>query len=326
MPRADTTPTRRAKRDARQPVTQKLARTAASVRAEALARLNSNGGGSISAPAIVKREPVPDVMPSAPKTSVSVSASPQRGWRHPDELAYIRSAGKTWPDIAIARFVAANAFGLPPRGTHTMDPWVHVRCRSADGAGSEVVLPRGYRLPLLWVAKYLWTSVQLVLTATPAIRQREWDAAKFEILHIARLCAGLLAAAKAQMDEGGVIDRGWRCPLFDRALHRYWHEWLIMRDEFVRDFFREFGEEEFQRDVLKLTWSRWVLKSHKGFALTKAEIDNGISAAEFMGGFVVDDPKGTFEWRQALMTHHTRRQKWSRIPQKRRKSHKHTFR
>jgi hypothetical protein len=95
--------------------------------------------------------------------------------------------------------------------------------------------------------------VQLVLTATPAIRQREWDAAKFEILHIARLCAGLLAAAKAQMDEGGVIDRGWRCPLFDRALHRYWHEWLIMRDEFVRDFFREFGEEEFQRDVLKLS-------------------------------------------------------------------------
>lgn len=43
-----------------------------------------------------------------------------------------------------------------------------------------------------------------------------------------------------------------------------------------------------------------MLKSHKGFALTKAEIDNGISAAEFMGGFVVDDPKGTFEWRQAL--------------------------
>jgi hypothetical protein len=51
--------------------------------------------------------------------------------------------------------------------------------------GSAVALLRGYRLPLLWVAKVLWTSVALVLGAKAAIRQREWDSAKFEILHIA---------------------------------------------------------------------------------------------------------------------------------------------
>jgi hypothetical protein len=51
--------------------------------------------------------------------------------------------------------------------------------------GSALALPRGYRLPLLWVAKFLWTSVALVPGAKAAIRQREWDSAKFEILHIA---------------------------------------------------------------------------------------------------------------------------------------------
>ncbi|KAJ7676801.1 hypothetical protein DFH06DRAFT_1122101 [Mycena polygramma] len=287
MPRADTTPTRRKKRDTQTRTSQGLARTAASVRAAAMA--NINAGGSISAP-IVKREPVPTPMPAAPTKKTAVS-SPPRNWRHPDELAYIRNPGKTWNDMAIVRFIAANAFSVPPRGTHSMEPWVQVRCAN----GTDIVLPRGYRLPLLWVAKYQWKSVQLVLTAEQ--RQTEWDGAKFEILHIARLCAGLLARAKAQWDENGVMERGWRCAQFDRALHRYWHDWLIMRDEFVRDFFREFGEEEYQIDVLKFTWSRWVLKGHKGFTLTAGESADGITAEQFMHGLVINEATNTFEWR-----------------------------
>ncbi|KAJ7843539.1 hypothetical protein B0H14DRAFT_3868554 [Mycena olivaceomarginata] len=73
MPRVKTTPTPRAKRDARKPATQKLARTAASVRTE------------VSAPVLAKREPVPEVMPPALKVSVSASSSSQRGWRHSEE-------------------------------------------------------------------------------------------------------------------------------------------------------------------------------------------------------------------------------------------------
>ncbi|KAF7342378.1 hypothetical protein MVEN_01826700 [Mycena venus] len=298
MPRADTTPTRRTKRDARKPVTQKLARTAASVRAAAMA--NMSAGGSISAP-IIKREAVPTPIPPAVSAKMPVS-SPQRGWRHPDELAYIKSAGKTWDDMAIIRFAATNAaFSVPPRGTNSMEPWVHVRL-CVDG--SEVVLPRGYRLPLLWVAKYLWTSVKLVLTADADILQREWDTAKFEILHIARLCATLLSKARAHMDEAGVMDRAWRCAQFDRALHRYWHDWLIMRDEYLRDFFREFGEDEYRGDVLKLTWSRWVVKGHKGFTLTAAECANGISAEEFMKGLVIDNDAGDIRV-EGISTEHT---------------------
>ncbi|KAJ7925427.1 hypothetical protein B0H13DRAFT_1974843 [Mycena leptocephala] len=69
-----------------------------------------------------------------------------------------------------------------------------------------------------------------------------------------------------------------------------------MRDEFVRDFWREFGEE-YEGDVLKLDWGSWVPQGlFKGFSLMKEEVANGISAAEFMHGFVVDEEKGMFEW------------------------------
>lgn len=169
-------------------------------------------------------------------------------WRHPDELLYISEAGQTWDDTSIIRFLVANAFSIPPRPPNTPAyPWLHVVCADA----TEVLLPRGYRTPLLWVAKFLWTSLQLVLTAHPAIRQEEWDKAKFEILHIARLCARLLDGARKAMSEEK-LNRRWRCAPFDRALHRYWRKWVIMRDELVEAFWRDFGEEEFEGDVLKL--------------------------------------------------------------------------
>lgn len=215
--------------------------------------------------------------------------------------------------MTIVRFLVANAFTVPPRIPTPAEHWVHIRC--ADG--TDVLLPHSYRLPLLWVAKYQWTSLRLVLTAHTAIRQREWDSKKFEILHMARLCAELLAKARAQMDKGGIMERGWRCAMFDRALHRYFHHWLIMRDEFVRDFFREFGESEYQEDVLRLrefiivlltsahsksdaAWGRWVLKGHKGFALTNQEVTDGITAQAFMDGLVVDEDSGTFGWNKSL--------------------------
>ncbi|KAJ7066846.1 hypothetical protein B0H15DRAFT_159682 [Mycena belliarum] len=288
MPRVDTTPARRTKRDGQQRLSHGV-RTAASVRAAAIAAQEAEDAAAASAP-VVKREPLPTPLPLA--------SHPPRSWRHPDELPYIRTGGKTWDDMAIVRFLRANVFSVPPRSTRTLDQWVSVR--RADG--SEVVLPRGYRLPLLWVARFQWTSLQLVLTADTAIRQRDWDNTKFELLHIARLCATLLEKARAQMEDGGAIERGWRCALFDRALRRYWYSWLIMRDEFVRDFWREFGEAEFTSDVLKLGWSQWVLKDHKGFKLSKAEVANGITADEFMNGLVVDEDAGTFGWDDCAVT------------------------
>ncbi|KAK6971969.1 hypothetical protein R3P38DRAFT_3488106 [Favolaschia claudopus] len=154
---------------------------------------------------------------------------------------------------------------------------------SKPNAGEVITLPTPYRLPLLWTAKYLWTSLHLVLTADPAIREREWRETRFEMLHLARLIAVLLSRSPI---EHQALSSEWRCPPFDRALRRFWHHWLISRDEFVRDFWREFGEEEFEGgDVLGLAWPRWVLKGHKGFLLNKAEVANGIAVEGFLRGF-----------------------------------------
>ncbi|KAJ7495335.1 hypothetical protein FB451DRAFT_1478034 [Mycena latifolia] len=269
MPRVDTTPVRRTKREAQQ----------------RLSRGGRSASTTASMSASVKFEPLP-----SPKAALA--ASP-RSWRHPDELPYIRG-GPDWSDAAIVRFIVEHAVGIPARSTLKMaaEPWVHVQC-AADA--SVVLLPREYRLPLLWVLKFQRTSLELVLSADATIRAREWDAAKFEILHIARLCGTLIDGARTAGKEGKMT-RDWRCGAFDRALLRYWNDWLIMRDEFVRDFWREFGEEDYAEDVLKLGWAQWVLKGHKGFTLTKQEATIGISAAEFMEGFVVDESTGMFKW------------------------------
>ncbi|KAJ7177422.1 hypothetical protein C8R43DRAFT_1193430 [Mycena crocata] len=274
MPRVDTTPIWRTKRDAQ----QRLSVGVRSATSPVDSTSTNSAGGSISAPPMHRDPPLS--VATSPKSSV-----PQP-WRNPDELAYIRGGPgpAAWNDLAILRFVTAySAFGVPPRPAKTLEQWMTIR--RIDG--SEVVLPRAYRLPLMWVAKFLWTSLRLVLGAHATIRAREWDGAKFEILHVARLCATLLDAAAAQ-GQGRGMERGWRCAAFDRALRRYYYDWLIMRDEFVRDFFREFGEEEYEGDVLKL--------GHKGFTLTKEEVAKGITADEFVAGLVVDENAGTFEW------------------------------
>ncbi|KAK6988643.1 hypothetical protein R3P38DRAFT_3228610 [Favolaschia claudopus] len=301
MPRAEpTTPSRR--RAARPPL--KLARTAASVAAAAAASASSPplASTSISASA----PPLRTTKTKTPKKSKTNDTTTLTStWRHPAELPYIRSpstkrddggSGK-WDDIAIVRFLVAKAgFSIPPRATSPSEEFFQVHfpgasaSSSAPGVGGDggdeagdtngeekkgkiVTLPTPYRLPLLWTAKYLWTSLHLVLTADPAIREQEWRETRFEILHLARLIDALVGGASrrsgdssssalpSRKDEVGnaerkgeeTMDPAWRCPPFDRALRRFWHHWLISRDEFVRDFWREFGEEEFQDgDVLGL--------------------------------------------------------------------------
>ena len=48
-----------------------------------------------------------------------------------------------------------------------------------------------------------------------------------------------------------VMSRKWRCSTFDRALVRYNKNWLISREEFLRDFYIEFENEEYEKDVLR---------------------------------------------------------------------------
>jgi hypothetical protein len=197
----------------------------------------------------VKLEPEPTLIPEVLK--ITLPPSPHHDWRHPDELPYIRG-GDSWDDVTILQFLTDNAFTIPPRSASSAEPWVRI----GRGVSNRepVVLPRLYRTPLLWVAKFQWKSLELVLTADASIRQQEWDARKWDVLHIARLCVSLLDGARDAMavESGGGMTRAWRHPPFDRALTRYWHRWLVLRDEFVRDFWRDYGEEEYRRDILKL--------------------------------------------------------------------------
>ncbi|KAK6969448.1 hypothetical protein R3P38DRAFT_3501001 [Favolaschia claudopus] len=328
MPRAEpTTPSRRrAARPSHSARPPKLARTAASVAAAAAASSPPHpssfplpsASASASAPLPTKTTPTKSKgkaksdMKSIPKKKDAAAT-----WRHPAELPYIRSpSGKhgAWDDMAIVRFLVAKAgFSIPPRSSSPSDEFfqVHFPATSLDSnQDSEtktITLPLPYRLPLLWTAKYLWTSLHLVLTADPTIRDAEWRETRFEMLHLARLIEVLLSGARGEgVSQGGekkedeTLSADWRCPAFDRALRRFWHHWLISRDEFVRDFWREFGEEEFEGgDVLELAWPRWVLKGHKGFLLTKAEVANGIDVQGFLRGFWVDEERGEFGYPEA---------------------------
>ncbi|KAJ7144280.1 hypothetical protein C8R44DRAFT_865234 [Mycena epipterygia] len=190
--------------------------------------------------------------PAAPSASVPQPAPPTPPtWRHPAELAYIKSGGTRWDDLAIVRFLRGNA-RRPRRASRALTACL---CCGSPSSGGR--------------------------------RSRSYSAR-------ARVGGGETAG------DAGAMNKDWRCALFDRPLRRYYNKWFIMRDEFVRDFWREFGEEEYKGDVLKLGWSTWVLVlwGYKGFQLTKEEAENGICAAEFMDGLVVDEEAGTFEWIQ----------------------------
>ncbi|KAF8060646.1 hypothetical protein FPV67DRAFT_301031 [Lyophyllum atratum] len=230
-------------------------------------------------PRMMKVEPTEPGMPS-PSSRVTITIRPRpppappvlphpsEPWKHPDELEFIEPSDLS-EDALIAQ-LCAHAFSVPPRPGHSTDPWVKIIGKE----GVTTILPRGYRLPLMFAMKFQWESLRLVMTSPD--RDGEWDGYKFDILHVSRLCTRFLREAREQMQRAG-MDRMWRCPMFDRALARYYRRWLVSRVEFLRDFWIEFEEEEYERDVLKNDWMRFVLKGHKGFRLTKEEVISGLS-------------------------------------------------
>lgn len=166
----------------------------------------------------------------------------RRPWKHPDELEYIKP--DDWDEDQIIGYLCKNGFSIPPRLSHAQSPW----CEITDRNGDITIVPRGYRLPLMFAAKFQWESLRLVMTS--ATRNEEWDDYKFDILHVSRLCNGFMEQARTAMSMSG-MDKSWRCPMFDRALTRYYRRWLVNREEFVRDFWLEYKEEEYERDILK---------------------------------------------------------------------------
>ena len=115
--------------------------------------------------------------------------------------------------------------------------------------GSITSIPWRYRVPLMFVAKFQWQSLRQVMISPT--REQDLEDCKYDILHVGRLIAGLLDEARLVKEKTGYMDRSWRCQTFDRALVRYYRRWLLSSERYMRDFWVEFGEEEFEKDILK---------------------------------------------------------------------------
>ncbi|KAJ3809464.1 hypothetical protein F5876DRAFT_77728 [Lentinula aff. lateritia] len=233
---------------------------------------------------IVKTEPStpPPILQILHSPDVEPEPLPSYGWKHPAELQYFTP--EDWLPTKLIFYLIANAFSVPPRTAVRGTPFFLLTRMN----GETVTLPVGYRIPLLFLARFQWLSLKLVLTASS--RETEWNEYKFSILHVSRLCTALLDAAQEYVrvsSEEGIskgMDRKWRCATFDRALARYRLKWFISGPEQVEEFNQTVGEDEYSKDAVKFDWRRWAIKGHRGFTLTDDEITIGITAEQFLVG------------------------------------------
>jgi hypothetical protein len=171
----------------------------------------------------------------------STRTAPVGSWRDVCELEYIgptHPSAAMWNDFSIITYLVHTAISIPPRSDSRSDPWVTI---TSNDSGTTT-LPRGYRVPLLWLAKVQWESLKLLLTVARPL----WDTIKFDLLYIARLTTQFLAKARNEVR----MKRQWRDPMFDRAMTRFFNGWMGCRDVFMWDFYREFKNEEYKDDVL----------------------------------------------------------------------------
>ncbi|KAK0448415.1 uncharacterized protein EV420DRAFT_1566663, partial [Desarmillaria tabescens] len=140
-------------------------------------------------------------------------------WQHPAELEYLDAVD--WSKAEVVKFLITHSFSTE----------------------STTVIPTSYRIPLMFVANFQLTSLQLVLSVDTDIRKTELNKFKGGILHISRLCDTLLGASQRAMDT------------FDRALVRYRMEWLLSDPGKVQEFWDLYGKEEYEKDPVKLGMS-----------------------------------------------------------------------
>lgn len=208
-----------------------------------------------SRPADPAPQPAPMPRPANPESADEKTKTPARSrppvvlpnpaepWKHPDELEYIRPYA--WTNVYLISYLLDNVFDVPPRHPPgSIDPWCVVVC----GDGTPIMIPKGYRLPLMFAMKFQWESLRLVLSSPQ--REEEWENYQYDILHVGRLCTMFLQKAREAM-ANDTMDKSWRSPMFDRALTRYYRRWLVNREEFVMAFWKEFEEAEYEQDVLK---------------------------------------------------------------------------
>ncbi|KAK0435851.1 hypothetical protein EV421DRAFT_1833839 [Armillaria borealis] len=196
----------------------------------------------------------------------SPSPAEDLGWDHPDELDY-RDAS-AWSKDDIIKHLVTHSFSVPGR-THR-SKWATIT--SADG--STTVVPNVYRIPLMFVGEFMWSSLRLVLGD-----DKEWSEFKTGILHVSRLCKAFLDEVRRAMSEEGA---------------RYRMGWLLSHPRYLKEFWEMYGDEEYRKDAVKSDWKRLVLKGLKGFKLDEEQIEGGVKANRWMSG--LKEFRGDWIW------------------------------
>ncbi|KAJ7182030.1 hypothetical protein C8R46DRAFT_1186868 [Mycena filopes] len=208
-------------------------------------------------------------------------------WQHPAELDYIgpdHPSAQMWNDYSIITYMVSNTVTVPKRTDNRSDPWVTVTTPNEGTA----TLPRGYRIPLLWLTKVQWETTKVLLTHARPL----WDHIKWDVLHLARLTAQFLGKARSEAR----MKRQWRDATFDRVLHRFFNGWMGCRETFVSHFYDEFKDDEYKDDALARRWAQKVPKGIQGFSCTEEEIVDGIGPETLHAGPKIDRLDATFEW------------------------------
>ncbi|KAF7298682.1 hypothetical protein MIND_00815400 [Mycena indigotica] len=230
----------------------------------------------------------PRALPDSSRQPEIEVETPRAFWRKTEELEYIgpeHPDAAHWTDYRIVEFLFQTAVTIPPKSENRSDPWVTVT--QSDGK-TTTTLPRGYRVPLLWLHRVQWDSLRLLLSVGKSL----WPWLRFDVLHIGRLTNDFLTKARTETK----IKRQWRYPRFDRVLTRFFNGWMGCREVFIWDFYKEFKDEEYKDDAVSLRWAQKVPKGIQGFAVTEQEVLQGISAEQYMDGLVIDNVQKTIEW------------------------------
>lgn len=157
------------------------------------------------------------------------------------DWAYTAQVVRKWSHDALLSHIWAKSFSIPARDYNPSAPFVYVRMHD----GEVVTLPHGYRLPLMFVAKYYWG-----ITLSRLKSAESWKKERENVFHLSRLCENLFQRARAKAFNGG-MEKGWRCLMFDRLLARFYKSWYRNDPPAGREFISNFGAKEYDRDVLK---------------------------------------------------------------------------
>lgn len=162
--------------------------------------------------------------------------------------SYTLQCIETWSPSVLLDHLNGNLFSIPARGYTPQAPFVNVRRMN----GEVIALPHPYRLPLMFVGKYLWETLLGSLKDENA-DGLAWKAKQANVLHLSRLCQTLFAHAQAKAGEidGGGMEKGWRCVVFDRLLVRFYKQWPANDSKSGLEFLALYGKKEYDRDALK---------------------------------------------------------------------------